>query len=187
MAATDLETLARRIGRTVRAERVAQTWSLGDLARGSGLSKTILARIERGAGNPSIDTLWRVSRALGVPLGRLLGEEPEPRTRVIRAGHGEPLRSVEGMAAWLVHADGRERRSELYAIDLPKGVDQRSEPHLPGTEEVVVCVKGRVRVGPVGDEVELGPGDAAWFVADLAHHYAALRDARTLCWMLWAP
>ena len=182
----DLGTLSRRIGRTVRADRLAQGWSLGDLGRASGLSKTILARIERGEGNPSVETLWRVSQALSVPLGWLLAGDPQPRTRVIRARAGEPLRSDSGMDAWLLHADGREHRSEVYAIDLPKGIDQRSDAHLPGTEELVVCVKGRVRVGPLGEEVELGPGDAAWFTADLAHHYEALRDSQTLCWMLYA-
>jgi transcriptional regulator with XRE-family HTH domain len=184
--ADDLASLARRIGLAVRTDRLAQSWSLGDLARASGLSKTILARIERGEGNPSVETLWRVSQALGVPLGRLLAGEPQPRTRRIAARDGAPIRSEAGMDAWLLHADGREHRSEVFASDLPKGIDQHSDPHLPGTEELIVCVKGRVRVGPVGEEVELGPGDAAWFTADVAHHYEALREAQTLCCMFYA-
>ena len=91
------------------------------------------------------------------------------------------------MAAWLLHAEGREHRSEVFEIELPRGADQRSEPHLPGTEELIVCVRVRVRVGPVGEEAELGAGDAAWFTADVAHHYAGLRDARILCWMIYGP
>ena len=47
-----LEALADRIGRVIRTHRGARGMSLGDLARASGLSKTILARIESGAGNP---------------------------------------------------------------------------------------------------------------------------------------
>jgi XRE family transcriptional regulator, regulator of sulfur utilization len=90
------------------------------------------------------------------------------------------------MAAWLLHASGREHRSEVFDLALPKGADQRSEPHLPGTEELIVCVRGQVRVGPLGEEAELRAGDAAWFTADVAHHYAALRDARLLCWMMYA-
>jgi transcriptional regulator with XRE-family HTH domain len=181
-----LGALSARIGHTVRTERLAQGWSLGDLARTSGLSKTILARIERGDGNPSVETLWRVSQALRVPLGALLTPPARPRTRVVRARSGEPLRSESGMGAWLLHADGREHRSEVFELELPKGIDQRSDAHLPGTEELIVCVKGRVLVGPDGQEAELGPGDAAWFTADLPHHYRAVRDARALCWMLYA-
>jgi quercetin dioxygenase-like cupin family protein len=89
------------------------------------------------------------------------------------------------MAARLLHAESLPHRSEIYDIELPQGVDQRSDPHLPGTEELVVCIRGRLRVGPHEEEVELGPGDAVWFAADVAHHYVALREARTLCWMLY--
>jgi transcriptional regulator with XRE-family HTH domain len=183
----DLDALARRIGRAVRTYRLGHGWSLGDLARAAGLSKTILARIERGEGNPSVETLWRVSQALRVPLGALMTPAEQPRTRVIRSRSAEPLRSESGMTAWLMHAEGRDRRSEVFDIDLPRGVDQHSQPHLLGTEELVMCLKVRVRVGPVGEEAELVAGDAAWFTADVAHHYEALRDARTLCLMLYPP
>ena len=64
-------------------------------------------------------------------------------------------------------------------------MEQRTDAHLPGTEEVIVCVEGRLRAGPLGDPVELAPGDAVWFAADVAHAYTALEDARALCWMLY--
>jgi XRE family transcriptional regulator, regulator of sulfur utilization len=184
--ATDrLEALADRIGRVIRTHRAAQGRSLGDLARASGLSKTILARIEGGTGNPSVETLWRVSRALRIPLGSLLAEDQAPRIRAIPHGSGEKLHADSGMSAWLLHADGREHRSELFELAFAAGVEQRSEPHLPGVEELIVCVSGLMRAGPVGEQVELGPGDAVWFAADVAHAYAGLRDARALRWMLY--
>ena len=182
---TTAAAVSARIGAAVRELRLAQRWSLGDLGRAAGLSKTILARIERGDGNPSVETLWRVSNALGVPLGSLLQPPAGPRARVIPARAGEPIRSADGMDAWLLHAAGHEHRSEVYDIDLPRGADQHTDPHLPGTEELIVCIKGRMRGGPYDQEVEIGPGDAMWFTADVPHHYVALRDTRTLCWMIY--
>jgi transcriptional regulator with XRE-family HTH domain len=181
----ELAVLAGRIGRVIRAHRLAQGMSLGDLARASGLSKTILARIESGAGNPSVETLWRVSRALTLPLGALLAEDETPRVRAIPARSGEPLQADAGMAAWLVHADAHEHRSEVYELAFEKGVEQRGEPHLPGTEEVIVCTAGRMRAGPAPEPVALEPGDAVWFAADVAHVYTAEEDSRALCWMLY--
>jgi transcriptional regulator with XRE-family HTH domain len=185
--AGELAGLADRIGRLVRAQRVARGMSLGDLARASGLSKTILARIESGAGNPSIETLWRLTRALRIPLGMVLADDPVPRVRVIRHESGQELQTGSGMSAWLVHVTGREHRSDLIELAVPGGVTWRSEPHVPGVEELIVCVAGRIRVGPVGEEAELDRGDAVWFAADVPHSYAALRDARALCWMLYPP
>ena len=180
-----LDELARRIGGVVHRHRAAQGRSLGELGRAAGLSKTILARIERGDGNPSMETMWRISKALGLPLGALLSEDHRPRVRRIPSRSGERLRAEAGTEGWLIHAEGRARRPELYDLDLPAGTEHRSEPHLPGTEETVTCLRGRIRVGPVGEEVELGPGDSAWFAADVPHGYHGLRAARALCLMLY--
>ncbi len=180
--------LTRRIGEVVRAHRVSRGLSLGELARAAGLSKSALARIEAQGGNPSVETLWRLARALELPLGALLGEPARPRVRVVRARAGEPLRSADGMAAWMVHAEGRAHRAEVFELELPPGVAHPGEPHLPGTEELVLCVAGSLRVGPLGVEQDLEPGDAAVFQADAAHEYAARgteATVRALCWMLY--
>jgi XRE family transcriptional regulator, regulator of sulfur utilization len=184
--AAGLGALARGIARAVRAQRLAQGMSLGDLARASGLSKTILARIERAEGNPSVETLWRLSSALGLPLGTLMAQEAAPRLRVMRAAAGSSVRGASGMAARLLHAEGRAVRSEVFELDLPAGAEQLGAAHLPGTEELVVCTAGRIVAGPLGEEVELGASDAVWFQADVAHRYAAVEDARALDWILYA-
>ena len=181
-----LDVLAARIGRSLRGRRTAAGMSIGELARASGLSKTIIGRIEAGSGNPSVETLWRLSHSLAVPLGSLLAEDPEPRVKVVRARTGDRLHADSGMEAWLVHAEGREHRSELFELWLPAGVEQQTGAHLPGTREVVVCIRGRVRAGPIGEEADLGPGDAVWFAADAPHRYVGVRDARALNWLLYA-
>jgi transcriptional regulator with XRE-family HTH domain len=181
-----VDSLTRRIGDTVRAERLARGLSLGELAREAGLSKSILARIEGRGGNPSVETLWRVSRALALPLGALLTEPEAPQVKLIPARDGAPLHGEDDMTAWLIHAEGRAHRAEVYDIDLPAGTDHRAEPHLPGTEELIVCLEGQSRVGPLGAEQDLGPGDAVVFAADVAHRYHAIKATRHLCWMLYA-
>lgn len=183
------EELTARVGRLIRGHRAAQGISLAELATRSELSRTILARIERGEGNPSIGTLWRVSRALNLPLGDLLVDAPAPRTRVLRAGAGEAMDDPSGMVGRLVHTDGRERRTELFALELPRGARRASPPHLPGVEELIVVTHGRARIGPETADEALGPGDALWFAADVPHAYATTSAAtcRLLCWMLYPP
>lgn len=186
MAVTDLDQLSARIGATVRGHRERRGLSLSELARAAGLSRTIVTRIEAGEGNPSVETLWHLHRALEVPFADLLGEAPDPavRARSIPARSGETLRADSGMRAWYVHAERRPHRSELYEIELPAGVEQVSGPHAPGTQELVTCLRGRLRVGPDGATAELGPGDAVWFAADVPHRYRGLRDARAHCLVL---
>ena len=180
-----LTELATRIGVALRASRTARGMSLSELSKACGLSRTILSRIESGAGNPSIETLWRLSHALNVPLGTLIAEDQAPRVRLIRPRAGEPLQADSGMRMWPVHAEGRKHRSEMYELELPKGTTQRTDAHLPGTEELLVCVRGHARIGPVHEELELRSGEAVWFAADREHRYLGLADTRLLGWMLY--
>jgi XRE family transcriptional regulator, regulator of sulfur utilization len=138
-----LDELNSGIARHIRALRGARGWSLATLASRAGLSKTIVAKIESGDGNPSLETLLRLAGALDITIGSLLGTDRAPGTNVIRL-------------------------SELL---LEPGADYHSKPHPPGTEELVVCISGGLSVGPEGDEVSLGERDAAHFAADLPHRY----------------
>ncbi len=180
-----LKQVTRRIGRTLRSHRTERGMSLGELARAAGLSKSILARIEADGGNPSVETLWRLSLALGVPMGTLLGADEGPRVRRLPARGGEAILGESGMKSWMLHADGRVRRSELFELEFPAGTDHPGSPHLPGTEELVLCVSGRMRVGPEGEEEELGPGDAVLFAADTPHRYRAVEASRAMDWVLY--
>src|SRR3712207_1251476 len=124
MEQAQLDDLARRIGRAVHAGRTARGLSLGALARDAGLSKTILSRIEAGAGNPSMETLWRVSQALGLPLGALIEPEAGPGTRVVRARSGEEVREGAGLAVELIPVGGSPPRGGLHELAPPPGLDQ---------------------------------------------------------------
>lgn len=179
--------ISQQVGRSLKAARISSGLSLAQLADHAELSKSILARIERGDGNPSIETLWRIARALDVPLGALLDHDDQPRVRRIPTKTGEPLRGHSGLAAWLIHADGRGHRTEVFEIDLPPLTDHRAEAHQPGAEEVVVCMRGAAWVGPIGEEVALKPGDSAWFVADGPHGYRAGARGATVLDLVMLP
>jgi XRE family transcriptional regulator, regulator of sulfur utilization len=181
----ELDRLADHVGVSLRAHRTARSMSLAELARACGLSRTILARIEGGSGNPSLETLWRISRALDLPLGSLLAQDTAPRVHVARARDGRQLQADSGLQMWLLHAEGREHRSEMYEILLPKDTDQQTDAHLPGTEEALICISGRARIGPLGEEADVRAGDVIWFAADRPHRYLALKDTRLVGWMLY--
>src|SRR6187402_2099842 len=78
------------IAAALRRERERSGISLTELARRAGLAKSTLSQLEAGAGNPSIETLWSLGVALGVPFSRLV-EPPPTQVRVIRAGQGPRL------------------------------------------------------------------------------------------------
>ena len=146
-----------------------------ELARRSGVARNTITALERGDGNPTLDTLYALADALGVPLAALL--ERAPAAVVVRAGEGV---HVEGAALDAHLIDRFERPGvfgELYAIRFHVGEVRSAPPHPFGVEERLHVHAGRVRVGPADAVVELGPGDYASYSGSVPHVYVALEAA----------
>jgi len=180
MSQPSLDHVSLSLARSVRAHREAGGLSLGALARKASLSKTILSRIEAGSGNPSLETLWHIAEAMGISLGTLLGMGDPPEIQVIRKGDGRPMSSESGLRARLVFAEGRVHSTEVFDNELDPATDYQSRPHAPGTAELVICLSGTMRLGPLGREVDVASGDAVWFPADVSHRYATQHGAHSL-------
>lgn len=160
---------------------------MGALGRVAGLSKTIISNIEAGDSNPSLESLWRLAGALDVTLSALIGDPSPPRARLIRRDEGSPISSSSGLEGRLLHAEGASHRTEIFRFELVSGAHYSSAPHIPGTEEFVICLTGTLEVGPEGRGELLGEEDALWFPADVEHAYSSMNGCRALCVMSYPP
>jgi transcriptional regulator with XRE-family HTH domain len=63
------------LGQRIRAGRVANDLSLGDLARATGISKSYLSALESRPNHskPSAETLYEIAKALGTTMSELMG------------------------------------------------------------------------------------------------------------------
>lgn len=64
--------LNKKLGKKIEEFRNKKGWSQTDLANACGKDKQVIQRIESGAGNPTIYTLYEVAQALGVNVGELV-------------------------------------------------------------------------------------------------------------------
>lgn len=162
------------IAAAVRRERERAGLTLTELARRAGLAKSTLSQLEAGTGNPSVETLWALGVALGVPFSQLVAV-PNRRVQVIRAGEAPGVRSeAADFVGTLLAAGSHHARRDLYLIELGQGAVRQAQAHTPGSVEHLVVAAGRLRTGPTGDLVELGPGDYVSFPGDAPHRYEAL-------------
>ncbi|MEV5468954.1 XRE family transcriptional regulator [Streptomyces griseoincarnatus] len=162
------------IAAALRRERTRAGLSLSELAKRAGIAKSTLSQLEAAGGNPSMETLWALAVALGVPFSALV-EPPAPMVQVIRAGEGPAVGSDRSSyVAALLSASPPGARRDIYAVDLEPGTVRDSDPHIPGTVEHVVVSAGRVTAGPTGEQVELGVGDYMAYRGDVPHRYEAL-------------
>lgn len=162
------------VAAAIRRERERSGLSQTEVARRAGIAKSTLSQLEAGGGNPSVETLWALGVALGVPFSRLV-ESPRPAVRVLRMGEGPRTYAEHATyAATLLASCPPHARRDLYRIEAEPGEARVSDPHQAGTVEHLVLSAGRARVGPVGDPVPLDVGDYATYPGDEPHVFEAL-------------
>ena len=162
------------IAASLRREREQAGLTLTELARRAGIAKSTVSQLEAGTGNPSVETLWALGTALGVPFSRLV-EPPTVPVQVVRAGQSPRIASDQAdFTASLLSAGSRAARRDVYVVDLEPGAVRHAQAHPQGSIEHIVVAAGRLRTGPATGPVELGPGDYASFGAEAPHNYEAL-------------
>jgi transcriptional regulator with XRE-family HTH domain len=168
---THQDRVTAEIASRVRAERTQRRWTLDELAARSSVSRRLLVQIEHAEANPSLATLLKLAAALGVTLTELISEEPEARpVAVASRQHAMTLWSTPaGSSARLLVSHGP---LELWSWTLAPGDRRASEPHRPGSLELLTVQTGTVALDVGDHHVEIPTGDSAWFDATRPHAYA---------------
>lgn len=165
--------LAAAIGARVKQERKARRWTLDRLAEVTGVSRRMIVNVESGEANPSINTLLRISDALGIGLPALVEPPTRSGARVTRSGEGSALwKGENGGQGVLVAGTQSPDVLELWDWTLGVGDSHSSEAHSAGTRELLQVRDGALEL-TVGSEIfVLTEGDALTFPGDLPHSYS---------------
>jgi transcriptional regulator with XRE-family HTH domain len=136
------------------------------LAAAAGLDKGFLSRLERGAKQPSVATVLRLSAALEVPVGQLFGEQTtEDMVRISRASGRERSDEGAGYGFELVTPRGGLMEGFLFEVG--------SESVGPGQqhdgEEMFFVLAGTIEMRTPDRSYVLEMGDCAYFPGHLAH------------------
>lgn len=66
------EELKKKIGQRIVELRTQKGWSQSDLARACGKDRQAMEKLENGKVNPTVYSLFEVSKALGTSLSQLV-------------------------------------------------------------------------------------------------------------------
>ncbi|WP_027345911.1 helix-turn-helix domain-containing protein [Hamadaea tsunoensis] len=155
------------IGRRLRELREARGISLSELARTAGVGKATLSGLENGTRNPTLETMYAIAAALGLPMSALTVDPGAP------ARTADPIRGAAVVSTLLEVFHEPAATYEYFRLVVVPGVVQTSPAHLPGVTEHLTVYKGRIVAGPVEAPQTGGPGDHLSWVADVPHIYAA--------------
>ncbi|RKE06785.1 XRE family transcriptional regulator [Catellatospora citrea] len=153
------------VGPRLRHLREQAGISLSELARRANVGKATLSGLENGTRNPTLDTLWSVTAALGVPITTLLSGR--------QAG---VMRGTAVEATLLQVFDDDTVTYELYRMVVPPGTTQASPAHHAGVTEHITVFDGVLRAGPADAPLTAHPGEHISWQSDVPHLYEAVGD-----------
>ena len=183
--AADTEAIAAWVAENLRRLRVRNGLSLERLGRAAGVSRAMLSQVELGRSVPSVTVLWKVARALGVPLAAFTTPPGHAEVTVLRAHRAKLLATRGGrFSSRALFPFAGARRVEFYEMRLSPHSTESADPHPPGTVENLILVLGRLDLSVGADRFRLDPGDAIHFVADRPHAYGNAAPIEALFYLV---
>jgi transcriptional regulator with XRE-family HTH domain len=157
------------VGTRLRSLRQQRGLSMQALAERCGLSLNAIGRVERGESSPTVSSLQRCARALGVPVTAFFETQPQRSTIVVR--RNRRLRSqgdgvlVESLGAGL---EAQSLGPFLVTVMAGAGGER---PISHGGEEFAYCVEGEVEYLVSDAWYRLEAGDSLLFRASHPHAF----------------
>jgi transcriptional regulator with XRE-family HTH domain len=165
--------LNRSLADAVRAARDAHGLSTSALAERSGVSRAMIAKIERAEVQPTAALLGRLSGALGMTLSELIARAERSDQRLVRAAD---------QPTWTDPQTGYRRRAvtpisggplELVEVELPPGAEvSYPADSYAFIHQQIWVLDGRLRFREgdadheleAGDCLQLGPAAPCTFI-----------------------
>jgi transcriptional regulator with XRE-family HTH domain len=159
------------LGKTIQRLRKAYNMSLGDLSEQSGVAKSIISQIERNETNPTLSTVYRLSRALDTTIGEVLRSEGQQVFLEHQLKSGVPILESQDGLCRLAIAGPLNLVGQVQWYDFrakPNGILE-SDPHPLGTVEHLYMLAGEIEVTSGDETVRARVGEALRFRGDLPH------------------
>lgn len=169
---TDLDQLTQSLARNLKHWRAERNYTLDALAARAGVSRGMIIQIEQARTNPSVGTTVKLADALGVSITTLLEYDQGPQVRVVAPG--------DAVRMW--HTDAGSHTSLLVGAEAPgpfelwdwrlmPGEGSDSDPHPPGTVELLHVRTGELTLVVDGTGHTVPAGASATFEAVVPHGY----------------
>jgi len=135
----------------------------------------MVSQIERGESNPTISTLWNLTKALQVDFAGLLEDaESAERIKVLRNSDVPAITNTGKQCTIRILSPPEEAGGyEVYDIEFLAGGSLTSQPHARGAQEQLTVLEGAVQVVSGNAEETLRQGDTGQYAADVPHAISA--------------
>lgn len=159
---------ASKLGERVSQFRAVRGLSLRALAVESGLSSSFLSQLENGHTNASVESLRKISDALGISPAQLFQDGDVHTTGVLRA-QDRPTLPLDGGKKSVISLLPL-KNVEVYAGEFAPGSSTGEHGYVHGnSQEFFIVTEGTMMFELAGERYEMSKGDSIEFLSSVPH------------------
>ncbi len=183
------------VGESVRTHRKKLGLSLQQAAELSGLSISMISKIERGVTSPSLRSLYALSRGLSIPVDVLFSggpafRQPDPQEAglVVRVADRKTMDFGKKRLTKELLTPQPIGKLELLMVILAPGGSTGDDVFSHDGEEGGLILTGALELHVDDKTLLLYPGDSFAFKSTRRHWYRNIADAETrILWVNTPP
>jgi transcriptional regulator with XRE-family HTH domain len=175
-----------RVGEKIKELREKKGFSLKEMADLTGFSTALLSQMENHLVSPSLGTIIKLARALGVRVGDFLGEsQGEPFSIVRRDERKKVSRFASkdgvkyGYSYESLGYDKKDRHMEPFIVTLEPATVKPSKTSVHEGEEFIFVLEGEMEVILGNHRDVLYPGDSIYYDSTIPHRVQCHQDKIT--------
>lgn len=168
--------LGRIIAYNLKALRQERNLSLGQLSEASGISKAMLSDLEKGSGNPTINTIWKIANGLNVPYTKLMEGIEKETTLVRKSDLDMQSGETDHYRVYCYFKSTPTRNFELFYVELDAQSSNASIGHSEKAQEYIYVIQGELVLHTETGDHTLQEQDSLVFDSSINHVYQNKRD-----------
>lgn len=178
-----------KVGKNILNQRKFRGMSLDELAKRSGVSKSMLSQIEQEKTNPTVITVWKIARSLDLSVQELMESGSDSAIDIIRCDDSPIIYSKDKLCSIRVNSPIHMTDNlELYHMTFKPGGINHSLPHYPNAVEFLTVITGQIGVTSGGHSTVLKKGDSARYRGDREHSIKNLSEKNSEAYLVvWFP
>lgn len=166
-----MDYLSHNVSVNLKRIRQSKGMSLDQVAEQTGVSKSMLAQIEKGTANPSLGVLGKITSGLRIEFQNLI-EPPRMDFCLVVPEDMEPTKeSKDQYKVWTCFPYEDTQFVEIYRIDVEPGGTYVSGSHGENTREYLTVINGVLTVECHGHVQQIQKEEVYKFETDQVHIY----------------
>jgi quercetin dioxygenase-like cupin family protein len=172
------------IGQKLRRLRLRKSMGLSELSKHTGLSPSLLSKLERDLMHPTLPTLLRIALVFSVGLEYFFNPEPKPVLEIVRKRVRLRFPETSDRRHPAYHFESLDflaenRKLNAYYAEFEAGEGPHVRRHQHAGVEFLYVISGKLGLQIGEEESELAEGDAVYFESEVPHGYRKVGARRT--------